>query len=394
MDKIRNKLIFSLLIVALIPALLIGGYGLYSTTNALGKSSEERLKAKVESLASSIERFLGNVYVDLFYLRDSSAVTNLYRALASGNPDAVASARKSLEQDFLSLSSNREIYHQIRFLDTTGMEVVRVDSIRGMGKVVADDRLQNKKGRYYFDHTIAMTNGGVMISPLDLNREKGVVEQPVRPTIRYATPVYDDQNNLRGMLILNVLASKFLDDINRSNAFGETMAMVDGKGFYQAHIEPEKAWGSPADLNTGHSLVKDDPELAAKIVNSPSAATLEIGDFMVSTSPVFADRERKVLLGTLIDKVPNSVVYQSVTSFKNVFVMIALLAIVITVIIALALAGSIANPIVYLTKATHNMSKGNLNSKIEVNSNDETKDLAVAIERLRKSMKILMDKYS
>jgi len=393
-DKIRNKLIFSLLIVALIPALLIGGYGLYSTTNALGKSSEERLKAKVESLASSIESFLGNVYVDLFYLRDSSAVTNLYRALASGSPDAVASARKSLSQDFLSLSANREIYHQIRFLDTTGMEVVRVDRIRGMSKVVADDRLQNKKGRYYFDDTIAMTNGGVMISPLDLNREKGVVEQPVRPTIRYATPVYDDHNNLRGMLILNVLASKFLDDINRSNAFGETMAMVDSKGFYQAHIEPEKSWGSPADLNTGHSLVKDEPELAAKVVNSPSAATLEIGDFMVSTSPIFADRERKVLLGTLIDKVPNSVVYQSVTSFKNVFVMIALLAIVITVIIALVLAGSIANPIVYLTMATHNMSKGNLNSKIEVNSNDETKDLAVAIERLRKSMKILMDKYS
>lgn len=233
-----------------------------------------------------------------------------------------------------------------------------------------------------------------MISPLDLNREKGKVEKPVRPTIRYATPVYDDHNNLRGMLILNVLASKFLDKINQSNAFGETMAMVDSKGFYQAHVKPAKVWGGPADLNNGHSLTKDDPKLAARVVNSPVATTLESGDFLVATSPVFADRERKVLLGTLIDKVPNAVVYQSVTRFKNVFIMIALLAIAITVFIALALAGSIANPIVYLTNATNNMSKGNLNNKIEVNSNDETKALAVAIERLRKSMKILMDKYS
>ncbi len=394
MDKIRNKLIFSLLLVALIPALSIGGYGLYSTTDALGKSSEERLKAKVASLASTIETFLGNVHVDLFYLRDSSAVANLYQALAEGDSGTVAAAKKDLASDFLSLSSNRGVYHQVRFLDTAGMEVVRVDRVRGVSKVVPDSRLQNKKGRYYFDDTVAMTNGGVMISPLDLNREKGAVEKPFRPTIRYATPVYDDHNNLRGMLILNVLASRFLDKINRSNAFGETMAMVDSKGFYQAHVEPAKVWGSPADLNTGQSLTKDDPELAAKIVNSPAAMTLESGDFLVSTSPIFADRERKVLLGTVIDKVPNAVVYQSVTRFKNVFIMIALLAIGVTVFIALALAGSIANPIVYLTNATNDMSKGNLNSKIEVNSNDETRDLAVAIERLRKSMKILMDKYS
>ncbi len=394
MNKIRNKLILSLLLVALIPATLIGGYGLYSSTEALGKSGEERLQAKIGSLTASIERFLNNVYIDLFYLRDSSAVSNLYRALAGGNDEEIAAARQSLSRDFLSLSSNRGIYHQIRFLDTNGMEIVRVDRIRESSKVIPEEKLQNKKGRYYFDDTIALANGGVMISPLDLNREKGAIEKPLRPTIRYATPVYDEQNNLQGMLILNVLAAKFLDQINRSNAFGETQMLVDGKGFYLAHVDPKKVWGSPADLDTGHNLLKDEPELAAKVVNSKVATTLESGDHLIATAPVFADPDHKVLLGTLIDKVPNAVVYQSVTRFKNVFIMISLVAIGITVFIALLLAGSIANPIVYLTQATNNMSKGDLNSKIEVKSSDETQALAAAIERLRKSMKILMEKYS
>ncbi len=394
MNKIRNKLILSLLLVALIPATLIGGYGLYSSTEALGRSGEERLQAKVGSLTTSIERFLNNVYVDLFYLRDSSGVSNLYQALANGTDEEITAAKKSLSNDFLSLSSNRKIYHQIRFLDSTGMEVVRVDRTRETSKVIPDTKLQNKKGRYYFDDTITLANGGVMISPLDLNREKGVVEKPFRPTIRYATPVYDDQNNLRGVLILNVLASKFLDQINRSNAFGETQMFVDSKGYYLAHVDPKKVWGGPGDLDTGENLLKDEPELAAKVVNSKVATTLESSDHLIATAPVFADREHKVLLGTLIDKVPNAVVYQSVTRFKNVFIMIALVAIGLTVFVALVLAGSIANPIVYLTQATNRMSKGDLNTKIEVKSNDETQALAVAIERLRKSMKILMEKYS
>gem|GEM_PF-5480031 len=45
------------------------------------------------------------------------------------------------------------------------------------------------------------------------------------------------------------------------------------------------------------------------------------------------------------------------------------------------------------TAATNNMSKGDLTRKIEVDSTDETHALAVAIERLRISMRILMDKY-
>ncbi len=394
MNRIRNKLILSLLLVALIPAVLIGGYGLYSSTQALGKSGEERLKTKIGSLTTSIERFLNNVYVDLFYLRDSSATSNLYKALASGDEEEIAAAKDALSRDFLSLSSNRGIYHQIRFLDTDGMEIVRVDRIRETSKIIPQEKLQNKKGRYYFDDTIALANGGVMISPLDLNRENGAIEKPFRPTIRYATPVYDEQNNLRGILILNVLASKFLNQINQANAFGESQMLIDSKGFYLAHVNPKKVWGSPADLDTGENLLKDEPELATKVVNSTVATTLESSDHLIATAPVFADRDHKVLLGTLIDKVPNAVVYESVTRFKNVFIMIAIVAIGITVFIAIVLANSIANPIVYLTRATNNMSKGDLNRKIEVKSSDETQALAVAIERLRKSMKILMEKYS
>jgi len=393
-NRIRNKLILSLLLVALIPAVLIGGYGLYSSTQALGKSGEERLKTKIGSLTTSIERFLNNVYVDLFYLRDSSATSNLYKALASGDEEEIAAAKDALSRDFLSLSSNRGIYHQIRFLDTDGMEIVRVDRIRETSKIIPQEKLQNKKGRYYFDDTIALANGGVMISPLDLNRENGAIEKPFRPTIRYATPVYDEQNNLRGILILNVLASKFLNQINQANAFGESQMLIDSKGFYLAHVNPKKVWGSPADLDTGENLLKDEPELATKVVNSTVATTLESSDHLIATAPVFADRDHKVLLGTLIDKVPNAVVYESVTRFKNVFIMIAIVAIGITVFIAIVLANSIANPIVYLTRATNNMSKGDLNRKIEVKSSDETQALAVAIERLRKSMKILMEKYS
>ena len=51
-------------------------------------------------------------------------------------------------------------------------------------------------------------------------------------------------------------------------------------------------------------------------------------------------------------------------------------------------------PIVTLTGAVERMSKGDLDSPIESVSDEETQKLAAAMERLRKSMKLMIDKYS
>ena len=60
----------------------------------------------------------------------------------------------------------------------------------------------------------------------------------------------------------------------------------------------------------------------------------------------------------------------------------------------LLVAQWVTRPIVALTEAVERMSKGDLDTPIEAVSDEETQKLAAAMERLRKSMKLMIDKYS
>jgi HAMP domain-containing protein len=52
----------------------------------------------------------------------------------------------------------------------------------------------------------------------------------------------------------------------------------------------------------------------------------------------------------------------------------------------------ILNPITHLVDVVNKISMGEIDKKIEITSNDEIKDLADAIDRLRTSMKMAIEK--
>ncbi len=390
MTKIRNKLLFAFILVSLIPLVVLGGYALTNISQSLRSINTSKLNDKVSLISFEIEDFLKNVSDDLFYLRDSVPLQAMISDMATMDTEQFESARKNLEQDFLAFSRHKKIYYQVRFLNADGMEVVRVDRNNGESKIIPQSRLQNKKNRYYFADTAKLANGKLMISPLDLNREHGKVEKPLRPVIRYGTPVYAQNGQLRGIVLFNVTADKFLDLVRKKNTGHEKIFFVDGKGFYYSNPDPAKEWGAKTDLGTGESLAQDYPAIAGQVIGSLTPVVLEQEKYLIAGSPVFLDKGHTRLLGNIVDVVPTKVVFKSVVNFRNIFLGISAAVFLATLFLAISLAKSITDPIVYLTKVTHDMSKGKLASAVTVASKDETKLLAESIERLRKSMIILL----
>ncbi|WLE99008.1 MAG: ATP-binding protein [Candidatus Electrothrix communis] len=119
---------------------------------------------------------------------------------------------EQLAQNFINFSRIKGYYDQIRWIDETGMERIRVDYASNGPKATPPDRLQNKSGRYYVKETLKLSPGGIFISPLDLNIERGQVEYPFKPTIRIATPLTDRSGKQRGILIINYAARNMLDN--------------------------------------------------------------------------------------------------------------------------------------------------------------------------------------
>ncbi len=83
-----------------------------------------------------------------------------------------------MANDFQVFSQQKRVYDQIRYIDKTGMEVIRVNHINGKAVIVPQGELQSKLGRYYFSNSMALNPGQIYISKFDLNIEQGETEQP------------------------------------------------------------------------------------------------------------------------------------------------------------------------------------------------------------------------
>ena len=164
---IRKKLIMGFLFVAIIP--------LFSTITILYTQTKDIL---LDSIISDehhditmkkvgIDNFLQGLSIDVLFLSKLSSLDSMINAI---DVEGEKINRKKLEQDLLSFSKEKKIYYQIRYIDETGQEIVRVDSDGNNIASIAEEKLQNKKGRYYFDDSMKVPFGDVFISPLDFGK--------------------------------------------------------------------------------------------------------------------------------------------------------------------------------------------------------------------------------
>ncbi|MEW5788713.1 MAG: response regulator [Pseudomonadota bacterium] len=178
-----------------------------------------------------------NLSRDLAYL-----ATNVATRQALDDPQPAH--RAHLAEHFASFSSSKGIYDQLRWIDETGMEIVRVDAVRGEAVVVPAGQLQNKGKRYFFTDTMRLAPGEVFVSPLDLNIEHDRIEVPHKPMVRLATPVADGRGRKRGIIIVNYYGRDMLDGFGRATAeVADHVMLVNRDGYWLKSPRQDEEWG-------------------------------------------------------------------------------------------------------------------------------------------------------
>lgn len=117
----------------------------------------------------------------------------------------------SLFEDIASTSDN---IMQLRYIDKTGMEFIRVDrdEFGSQTHLIKQDKLQDKSNRYYFKDISKTVQNVFWYSKLDLNIEHEKIEIPIKPVLRIGTPVYRDGKQA-GILIINIFMKNFLYEL-------------------------------------------------------------------------------------------------------------------------------------------------------------------------------------
>ncbi|MGV6852003.1 MAG: ATP-binding protein, partial [bacterium] len=170
-------------------------------------------ETSIGQLKSAINAFgfrLAWVTRDLEYLRQLPA---LYQ---NGEAKETEFNKTIERQTKLFSDGRRGIYDHLRFIDKQGQERIRVQSINGQMTLLGDQLLQNKSDRGYVIETKRLAPGQIYISPFDLNIEHGQIELPIKPMIRFATPIYTTENEYNGAVVINYLGTDLLNRAERT----------------------------------------------------------------------------------------------------------------------------------------------------------------------------------
>ncbi|MBF0423488.1 MAG: diguanylate cyclase, partial [Magnetococcales bacterium] len=201
-------------------------------------------------------------------------------------------ARSYVNSLFVSMAISHQHVFQVRLIAPNGKELVRVDRQWGTTQVaiVPEEGLQDKSDRYYFIEAMKLRPGEFWLSAVDLNVEHGRIERPIKPTLRVATPIFNNKT-LQAILIINLHVGHFLDVLGASTNF--SVYVIDKDGEYIFHPTPGKSWSRYLPGRT--NLAQDFPAIAQAILNSPSISTEEFFSFDISDKFPTQDRLKVVL---------------------------------------------------------------------------------------------------
>lgn len=194
-------------------------------------SNEQRVVDVEKTIISNkISRLLS----DILYISDS------FKFSYNDNGDY-----SEITRQWLSFSNRKRVYDQIRFIDLNGNELIRVNYNLNGAYITKQEALQNINNSYYFRDSNSLSENQIYISKLDLSMDNNIIERPIKPVIRMATPYYDRNGNLKGIIILNYSANDILQQITKIASTSQGyifMLNTDGYWLYNGE-DRTKEWG-------------------------------------------------------------------------------------------------------------------------------------------------------
>ena len=250
---------FSVLRGLLIALGAVLAWALFAGALVHGERSEERARAAaraehaVDLLRTLLDHEHEQLRQDLVYLAGQDEV--LAWTAGASTEDVTARWRH--------FAASRPGYVQVRLLDADADEVVRLERRGEVVQPTPHEGLQQKADRYYVQAARALAPGEVYLSPLDLNVEDGVVEQPARPVLRGVLALWE-QDGLAGYVVLNASGAALLERLRRAvEAHPGTPWLLDAEG--HALGLPGDVAGFGAQLGSPAAFPARHPDAWARI---------------------------------------------------------------------------------------------------------------------------------
>jgi PAS domain S-box-containing protein len=364
--RLSTQLTAAMVALVLLTAVAVGYLAYRNVEGFALPRSLDRIDAKTSVLAIELEAGLQAVRADVSGFGAAVAVEGIIRSQTAGGIDPIdgtseAVWRARMAARFAAELAARPSYRAFRIVGLAdgGREIVRVDRSGpdGAVRVVPDADRQRVADQNTLQETARLRGGEVHVSPIDLNRQNGVVETPVVPILRVATPLHRPDGTPFGMVVINIDLRPALARIRAAAPDGGRVYMVDDQGNYLVHPDASRelgpAVGSPARLQD------DFPELA-QLLNQDDTAPRLARD---RTGAAFGIGWRAVRLAggprvAVIETVPYAQLMAAAIAVRNSGLLVGLAAVLIALALAVRFAQSLTKPLVQITRAVEGFARG------------------------------------
>lgn len=272
---VAGKILLTLTLVG-IPVTAFATWLVYSASAA-----DERnfaLSTLSDGLGIAVTRFeesIADTRDNVLFLSHMPAIQGIIRADSNGNTDAIAAWEDRLDTIFADLFVSRPDYFQLRHIGPTGQELVRVDRLAdGSVYVVPDEEMQDKGDRPYFIETAALADGQIYISAFELNRERGEIQVPHRPTYRVAAPVFGSDGTFHGIVIANVASDEAFARAAASITEEASLYITNQDGDYLVNPDDTRTFGF--DLGQRYLMQDEIPEVAPLFDGTDDSVTATV----------------------------------------------------------------------------------------------------------------------
>lgn len=380
--SLRITLVAVLALAVVVPLVVIGIYVTTVTGENLAHEELHAFEARLMRVGHGLEHTLNDFLADLRALHGAPPLAGITRALNHDGTDPVTGMpagdwQRRLAQSFAALAEAKSDYRLLRYIDESGWELVRVESLDGAVRYTPAKNLQARSERRFFVETMALNPGRIHVSELDLIEKPGGVAVAGGPEMQLAMPVFGPAGKRRGVLVATVSGNWVLDRLSEAEVTeGATLYLTDSRGDYLYHTDTSKRWGT--QLGHGASLKSDRPRLVEAVQSVADTGHWHREDgAMLAFAKVRFDAESEARYWGLVG-IPNLERLEGpMRSFMQVMAGVTALSLIVALGLGYRLAFVwVVHPIDALLGAVKRFGGGDLGTRAAVYADNEIGELA------------------
>ncbi|GEM_PF-5525863 len=372
--KIKTKLAFFVSVILSLTVLVCMVIADRISFDLLRNQKLESVRQEADNKSHLIYEHLTAEKEDVLLLSQFSQLeqmvllkTQIHLDSAQVLQDTYEEIRQELGDVFLKIAKQKQNYLNIRYIDENGDEIVQVRKRDESIVIIPKTRLQYKGEKDYFKETAKLTKGKIYVSPLNLNKEFGQIEEPFLPVIRFGTPVFDTKGQRRGVIIINIRVAEVLEQLYQNHTEGN-LYLIDNDGYFLLHHERSKEWGR--DLAHKTRIQYDYPEDIARHIISPVPYQTEYKGKILISMPVFVSDNRNYFL-KVVREYPKSLFFQKLKHQSLLFAILGTIVVSIAVFLSIYLVQSYINQLVQIRNDIKDVIAGKNPKAVTVRGNDE-----------------------